>query len=225
MWLRDMGRRDNGRVKSRARASPSSRQRAGHLAPSRSRHVGLAEVNARMLTTEQITDLARCQAQFLSYALGKAKKALLVTPSIRCDNDASTLVTALDTHLMAAERAYEAEFARLGGFIDVRMGQSPVDLLTEWVRNTNERGRSFHVLGQWAMAQRLRSRLMIEMAGTPVPLAAIARFCVAIREEARRCVQQSRGESACILAEEVEAFSELIESYQERMASSHAKRS
>lgn len=177
-----------------------------------------------MLTTEQITEIARSQAQFLSYALEHAQKALDVMPSVRKESDANVLLRALESHFISVERAYEGQFAKLGGFIDVRMGQTPVDLLTEWVTLRAEREPAFYVLCQWSIAQRLRSRLLIEMAATPVAMAALARFCIAIREEARRCVQQSRGEGANQLADQVESFSALIEGYQDRMASANAKR-
>ncbi|MBT9136914.1 MAG: hypothetical protein DDT34_02000 [Firmicutes bacterium] len=177
-----------------------------------------------MLNSHQVTDLARSQAQFLSHALERARSSLEVMPSIRSNEDAIHLVKAIEEHFSADERGYESAFIKLGGFIDARLGQTPVDLLTDWISNSSDRGQLFHVLSQWSIAQRLRARLNIELAVTPMPLPALARFCIAIREEARRCVQQSGGNGASMLAEQVESFSDLIESYQNRMAAANTKR-
>lgn len=177
-----------------------------------------------MLTTDQITELARAQSQYLSFALGHAQRGLELMPTIRNDTDARQLVNAVYGRLLAAESTYEAHFGKLGGFIDVRNGQTPVDLMTDWVSSVAHRGPAFYILCQWVIAQRLRTRLLCEMTATPMPLAALARFCLALCEEARRCVQQSSGEGAAMLAAHAERFEELITTYQDRLAAANARK-
>lgn len=177
-----------------------------------------------MLTKDQITELARAQAQYLSFALSHAQKSLELMPTIRREDDARLLVRCLHGQFLASERTYEAHFGKIGGFIDARLGQTPVDLMNEWVATSAPRDAIFYTLCQWVIAQRLRTQLLIEMAASPLPLVALARFCVSLREEAQRCVQQSKGEGAAMLAEHVQTFSELIDTYQDRLSAANAKK-
>jgi len=166
-----------------------------------------------MISRTQAREIARAQAQYLALSLTQAREHLRSLVALRSIFDADSLADAILAKVDLACKAYERQFRLLHPQLHDDDIEAPADLLRTWLHRDQPRDERFRQLCQWAIAQRLYARFLIERSATHVTAVALARFCIAISEEARSCIQQTGGEGAVLLAHEINEFKAALDEF------------